>query len=145
MKILIDGDASPVNAISVEIAKIFELEIIIYSNYHHDIKNYDYKNFKAVTVGYEPDSVDFAIVNNCLPKDIVVTQDYGLATLCLAKQAFPIHPKGYEYTNENITLMLERRHQNKKNKRYSTIKKRTKNDDELFKNTLKSIILKSNI
>ncbi len=142
MKILVDGDASPVNALSVDIAKKYDLEIVIYSNYHHNIKKYDYSNLKIEKVGFEPDSVDFCIANNCSKKDIVITQDYGLATLCLSKEAYPIHPKGLEYTNENILLMLEQRHHSKKSKKYKTIKKRTKEDDDLFKKTLITIIEK---
>ncbi len=39
MKILIDGDASPVNDITVSIAEKYDISVVIFSNYHHNIKN----------------------------------------------------------------------------------------------------------
>ena len=34
--------------------------------------------------------------------DIVITQDYGLAAMCLAKGAFVLNQNGKEFTDENI-------------------------------------------
>jgi uncharacterized protein YaiI (UPF0178 family) len=40
------------------------------------------------------------------PGDVAVTQDYGLAAMCLARKAFPISQDGLEYTDENIDALL---------------------------------------
>ena len=56
------------------------------------------------------DSVDFALVNRVAPGDIVITQDYGLASMCLARGARVIHQDGWEYTRYNIDALLFQRH-----------------------------------
>lgn len=42
--------------------------------------------------------------------DILVTQDYGLASLVLPKGVRVLHQLGYEYTGENIDGLLEQRY-----------------------------------
>ena len=41
---------------------------------------------------------------------MVITQDYGLAAMCLAKQAQVLHQDGMRYTEENIDALLLARH-----------------------------------
>ena len=60
------------------------------------------------------DSVDFALANRVQPGDIVITQDYGLASMCLARRARVLSQNGLEYTAQNIDGLLARRHENKK-------------------------------
>ena len=60
------------------------------------------------------DSVDFALVNRVKPGDLVVTQDYGLASMCLAKCARVLNQNGLEYTADNIDALMLQRHENKK-------------------------------
>ena len=60
------------------------------------------------------DSVDFAIANRVLPGDLVITQDYGLASMCLARQARVVHQDGWEYTPDNIDALLFSRHASRK-------------------------------
>ena len=38
--------------------------------------------------------------------DVVITQDYGLAALCLARSAQALHPAGHAYTKDNIDALL---------------------------------------
>jgi len=55
------------------------------------------------------DAADIALVNQISPGDVVVTQDYGVASMSLARGAFPIHPTGYVFDADNIErLMFER-------------------------------------
>ncbi len=138
MKILIDGDASPVNKITINVANKFNLETIILSNFHHKITASD--NVTVITVDDGSDSVDFALINKASSGDIIVTQDYGVGAMALGKKCHPIHPKGFLYTDDNISLMLERRHQSKKTKKFKPIKKRTIEDDIKFENTLTKLI-----
>ena len=43
-------------------------------------------------------------------EDLIVTQDYGLASLALAKGCIVLHHKGYKYTNDNIEQLLQTRY-----------------------------------
>ena len=86
-------------------------------------------------------SVDMKIVNECKSGDIVISQDYGVAAICLGKNAKTLSPKGYIYNNENIGAMLEQRHLNQRIRsgggRIQSSKKRTKEDDmRLYKNLI---------
>lgn len=56
------------------------------------------------------DSVDFRLVNLIEKGDLVITQDYGLAAMALAKQARVLNQNGMEYTNINIDALLMARH-----------------------------------
>ncbi|MFP4287008.1 MAG: YaiI/YqxD family protein [Candidatus Izemoplasmataceae bacterium] len=137
MKIIIDADASPVRKIVVEIAKKYEIELIMVSNINHEIaESYG----RVYTVDQGQDSADHLIVSLTNKNDLVVTQDYGLAALVLAKGAQAIHQDGWFFTNDNIDQLLMSRHLNQKlrkvNKRIKPIPKRQKKQDEEFKITL---------
>lgn len=141
MKIIVDGDACPGISIIENIAKKYKLELIVYSDIHHFIM-LDYGEVKVVDSGFQ--SVDMYVVNSCKNGDIVISQDYGVAAICLGKKASVINPKGYYYTEENIDRMLEERHISQKIRkaggRTSNAKKRTKEDDlRLEKNLIKII------
>ncbi len=93
---------------------------------------------EVITVSPGADAVDFALVNRCRPGDIVITQDYGVAAMALAKGAKAMHQSGLEYTGENIDGLLGQRHMAKKARRASSKnhlkgpKKRTSRDDDAF-------------
>ena len=78
------------------------------------------------------------------PGDIVVTQDYGLASMCLARRARVLNQNGLEYTADNIDVLLERRWQNKKllraGKHPKGPAKRTKEQDEAFAKALEGML-----
>ena len=63
----------------------------------------------TVTVDKGADSADFAIVGRITPGDLVITQDYGLAALCLTKGAKVIDQNGMRYTADNIDGLLNQR------------------------------------
>ena len=90
------------------------------------------------------DSVDFALVNRVKPGDVVVTQDYGLASMCLAKCARVLNLNGLEYTADNIDALMLRRYENKKllraGKHPKGSPKRTKEQDVRFADTLEKIL-----
>ena len=93
------------------------------------------------------DSVDFALVNRVKPGDIVVTQDYGLASMCLAKCARVLNQNGLEYTADNMDALMLRRYENKKllraGKHPKGSPKRTKEQDVRFADTLEKILSKN--
>ena len=69
---------------------------------------------KTITVPKGSDSVDFTLVNLLKKGDIVVTQDYGLAAMCLARGAIPISQNGLIFSDSNINSLLTQRHFAKK-------------------------------
>ena len=85
-------------------------------------------------------------ISICHKGDIVVSQDYGVATMALGKCAYAIHQSGKWYTNDNIDRMLMERHLNKKVRRSSgknhikKPKKRTPEDDEHFSESFERMI-----
>jgi uncharacterized protein YaiI (UPF0178 family) len=64
----------------------------------------------TITVSRGADSVDFALVNLLSAGDIVVTQDYGLAAMCLARRAVVVNQDGMIYDESNIEALLLQRH-----------------------------------
>ena len=141
MRIIVDGDACPGISIIENIAKQYKLDLILYCDINHYI-NLDYGEVKVVDSGFQ--SVDMYILNVCREKDIIITQDYGVAAICLSKKSYVINPKGYYYNEENIDRLLEERHISQKIRRAggktNNPKKRTKDDDiRLEKNLLKLI------
>ncbi len=135
LKICIDGDGCPVVDETIRVAKQLGIHVFIFCDTSHEIVR---EGAVTVTVSKGSDSADFALVNKINKGDIVVTQDYGLATMVLAKKGFCIDQNGREYTNENIDLLLNIRHINKKIRqgggRTKGPKKREKNANELYEN-----------
>ena len=88
--------------------------------------------------------MDFALVNRVKPGDLVVTQDYGLASMCLARCARVLNQNGLEYTADNMDALMLRRYENKKllraGKHPKGSAKRTKEQGMKFSETLKKIL-----
>jgi uncharacterized protein len=146
MKIIIDADACPVKEISINIAKQHEIPVIMISDTAHQLSD-DY--CQIITVDKGNDSVDMKIISISLKDDIVITQDYGLASIILSKGAKVLHQSGLIYTNDNIDRLLFDRFLGQKVRRSggrtSNIKKRTKEDDSKFVESLNQLIKSSMI
>ena len=142
MRILIDADGCPVVNETIKVAHKFNLESIIFCDTSH---NFDEKNIKVIVVSKGIDAVDFAILNNIENGDIVITQDYGLASLVLSRNSYAINQSGMVYTNENIDELLYSRYISKKMRnsgaRIKGTKKRDKSQDIIFKENLEKLIL----
>lgn len=111
MKLFIDADGCPVVDEAVSIARKYNIECIILCDTSHVFEK---QGAKTITVSRGADSVDFALVNMVTPGDVVVTQDYGLAAMCLAKQTVPVSQDGMIYNDANIDSLLLARHTAKK-------------------------------
>ena len=104
----------------------------------------DYSNVRIIAS--VTDAVDFALVNVCRAGDIVVTQDYGVAAMALARGAYAINQDGWRYTNENIEGLLAKRHFIKKminathKHHLKGPSKRTAEDDERFMEALEQLL-----
>lgn len=143
MKILIDADGCPVVALSIKIANEYGINTVVISDFCH-LLEFDNELTEVVMVDKGADSADFVLVNRVCADDIVITQDYGLAAMCLSKNACVINQNGLIYNNENIDSLLLRRHINKKIRRgggrTTNAKKRTTVDNESFELQLRKLI-----
>ena len=107
MKVLIDADACPVVDIAVTLCKQKATECLLLCDTAHEMQR---DGAQTLLFDKGADSVDFALVNRVSAGDIVITQDYGLASMCLAKGARVLHQDGWEYTQYNIDALLFQRH-----------------------------------
>lgn len=141
MKILIDADGCPVVDLTVSLSKQYNKECIIICDTAH-VFNKD--GVKTVVVEKGADSVDFRLVNMLSKGDIAVTQDYGLAAMCLARGAVPINQNGLVYTDKNIDELLFSRYVSKKIRmaggRLKGPSKRKPEQDEHFIAQLKKLL-----
>lgn len=141
VKILIDADGCPVVDQTIATARKFELGVILLCDTSHEMYR---EGAETVTVSKGPDAVDFVLVNRVKKGDIVVTQDYGLAAMVLARQGYPIDQNGRVYSEENIDQLLHGRHIAKKIRqgggRMKGPKKRKSEDNEKFTANLIELI-----
>lgn len=133
MKVLIDADACPVTNITVSLCKAQNIECILICDTAHQIER---DGAQTLTIDKGADSADFALANRVQAGDIIVTQDYGLASMCLAKGGKVLHQDGWEYTQWNIDALLFERHEARKFRvsggRTKGQKKRTAAQDQAF-------------
>ena len=113
-RLLLDADGCPVVNPAVRIARACGVECIILCDSAHV---FDKEGARTVVCEKGADSVDFALVNLMRPGDVVVTQDYGLAAMCLARGAVVLNQDGRAYTEENIGGLLMARHEARKARR----------------------------
>ncbi len=111
MKLLVDADGCPVVDLAVRIAQKYAVECLLLCDTSHQFEK---PGAQTITGSKGADSVDFALVNRVAAGDVVVTQDYGLAAMCLAKKAIPLNQDGMVYSDENIDALLLARHTAKK-------------------------------
>ena len=107
IRLLIDADGCPVVDIAVRIARQHNIECLILCDTAHEFNK---EGARTITVSKGADSVDFALVNLVQKGDVVVSQDYGLAAMCLARGAVPLNQNGMIYTGDNIDALLHQRH-----------------------------------
>jgi hypothetical protein len=96
--------------------------------------------FRTIVVDKGRDSADFRVIEISEKDDIVVTQDYGLASLLLTKVYAILNPVGYRYTYENMDKLLMKRYMGQKIRRgggrTKGPKKRKRQEDLLFEDIL---------
>ena len=132
-RILVDADACPVKEIILRLAKRRNIPVTMVIDTSHEL-NDGYSTVITVDKGF--DSADYAIAVMATCHDIVVTQDYGLAAMVLARGASALDQNGMIYTSGNIDSLLERRYIGQKIRRgggrMKGPKKRRREDDDRF-------------
>ena len=141
LKVLIDADGCPVVDIAVRLCRQRQIPCFLLCDTAHRFQK---EGAETLTFDKGADSVDFALVNRVSPGDIVVTQDYGLASMCLARKARVLHQDGWEYTADNIDGLLLVRHDSRKFRasggRPKAIKKRSASQDQSFERCFLSLL-----
>lgn len=133
MRVLIDADGCPVVQLAVQCAKRHGVAVTLVCDSAHW---FDLPDVETITVPKGADSTDFRLVNMLHAGNVVVTQDYGLAAMALARRAHVLNQSGLIYTDENIDSLLLARHTSRKLRnagvRMKGPSKRTKEQDEAF-------------
>lgn len=141
MKLYLDADGCPVTGLAVGLAQKYHIPCTIVCDTAHEIR---YDSAETLTVSKGADSADFALVNLLSPGDLVVTQDYGLAAMCMSKGAVVLHQDGFRYTEENIDQLLFFRAASKRARqggiRLKGPAKRTKQQDYAFSHALEQLL-----
>lgn len=146
MKILIDADACPktVLQICIRTGRNYSIPVWTVASFDHNIVSDHH-----VVVGSESQEADIKLINLTQSGDIVVTQDWGLASMVLGKNAYCISPVGKEYNGDNIDFLLEERELKAKFRRgggrTKGPSKRTPQDDERFARELERKVRRINL
>jgi hypothetical protein len=114
-KIMVDADACPVKREIAAAARQFGAEVVLVASYAHRLEPEE--GVRVVQVDPSDQSADLYIANQLAAGDILVTQDYGLAAVGLAKQAVVLSNRGQVYTAETIDFLLEHRHEQARRRR----------------------------
>ena len=141
MKILIDADGCPVVDITLRLGRQYGIPCLILCDTAHFFQR---EGAQTLVFDKGADSVDFSLVNRIAPGDIAITQDYGLASMCLSRKARVLHQDGWEYTQDNIDALLLVRHESRKYRasggRMKGSPKRTQAQNTAFENGLKALL-----
>jgi len=115
LKIVVDADACPVKEEISTAAVRFGVPVWMVSSYNHRLP--DLPGVTNIQVDASNQSADLYIANRLAAGDVLVTGDYGLATIGLAKRTTVLSPRGTMFTNDNIDRLLEERHHSAKVRR----------------------------
>ncbi len=139
MKVLVDADACPGLDIIRRVCASAGVELITVASFRHDIRGENH-----IMVGPESQAADMAIINRTQRGDVVITQDWGLAGLALAKGARALSPWGHIFREEEMEGRLAQRALNARLRRGGVRlpgpKRRTGADDETLEKSLRSLL-----
>ena len=144
MIIYVDADACPVKDIVISEGTKAKIPVILVTSFSHFSNAEQPEGVKTIYVDSGADAADYRIMKLAQKGDLIITQDYGLASLGLAKGCIVLHHKGHRYTNENIDQLLQTRYlsamAHKSGKRTKGPKPFTAEDREKFRELLQNLI-----
>ncbi|APB31144.1 YaiI/YqxD family protein [Vagococcus teuberi] len=148
MRFVIDGDGSPVKNEVIQLGETYQIPVVIVTSIDH-YTNKIYPDFiEFIYVDKGSDSADYRIVKEVEDHDIIITQDYGLASLLLTKPVRVFHHSGQEYTTRTIDTLLNQRfigsQMRKAGKKTKGPKAFTQKDKEIFIGKMLDIIKSKN-
>ena len=141
MKIIVDADACPRNALQIcmEQGKVYAIPVWTVASFNHNIISDHH-----LIVGNASQEADIKIINITAAGDIVITQDWGLAAMVLGKRAYCLSPVGREYLAGQIEFLMEEREIKAKLRRSGGRTKgpakRTEQDDRNFASSLQWVL-----
>lgn len=139
MRVLVDADACPVLPQIRRLCSQARVQVITVSSFRHDIGGEDH-----IMVGPEPQATDMAIINRTRRGDVVVTQDWGLAGLVLAKGAEALSPWGHRFREDEMDGRLAQRALHARLRRGGVRlpgpPRRTAADDQAFEQALRALL-----
>lgn len=142
MRILVDGDSCSVKDIILHTSERYRIKVIVFASINH-IMNLE-GDVEIKYVDSYDQAVDIEIVNIARKGDIIVTNDYGLASLVIEKGCFCISNRGQIFDKNNIDGFLLNRHlflqARKEGLRVKGPSKRSNYDDEKFRKGLIKIV-----
>lgn len=115
LRIIVDADACPVKQEVIQAGRLFQSEIWMVASFDHYLS--PQPGVTIIQVDRSDQSVDLYIANHMREGDIMITQDFGLATLGLSKRAIVLSNRGQCYDDSTIGFLLERRHEQAKKRR----------------------------
>jgi uncharacterized protein YaiI (UPF0178 family) len=107
-RVVVDGDACPVKAEIAKTVRSCGATALLVSSHAHVLV--PEPSVEVVTVDASDQSADLYIANVLTKSDILVTGDYGLAALGLARGSAVLTPRGKEIRESDIEGLLEQRH-----------------------------------
>ena len=110
MNIYVDADACPVKEIIIDEAVRRDLNVFLVTSISHFSLQENPPGVETIYVDNARDAADYRIMKLAKKGDLVITQDYGLASLALPKGCLVMHHKGFMYTNKNIDELLQTRY-----------------------------------
>lgn len=114
-RIVVDADSCPVKNEIIQVGREFQVPVILVASFAH--YSSESEGAQIYYVDQSSQSVDLFIVNFIKQGDIVVTGDYGLASIVLKPRIKALSFRGIEYTQDNIDMFLDQRHYTLKAKR----------------------------
>ena len=110
MKIIIDSDASPVKQIVIDEAEKKQLKVVLVASFAHYSNKEQANHVETIYVDSAQEAADYKIMQLAQRNDVLITQDYGLASLALGKGVIVLHHKGFQYDHHNIDNLLQSRY-----------------------------------
>ena len=145
MKILLDADGSPVREITEKLCQKYGAKLLMVKNYSQDFSSI---YGEVISVDISKEAADIYIANHAKSGDLVITNDKGLSSLGLSKNARVMDFQGNFIDDDNIVAMLESRHFNRKMRErqvYFNIAKRDVSADDDFYKALNKFLEENNM
>ncbi len=140
-RIIVDADACPRTVLDIchRVAEEKGLSVVTVASFDHEIVSECH-----IMVDAGPEAADLRIMNIVMDGDVVVSQDWGLAAMVLARGAHCLNPSGQEYSSETMDAMLEFREAMSRHRRQGGRtrgpKKREEDDDLRFERRIRDLL-----
>lgn len=128
-KVLVDGDACPVKDELAALCEVFHFDWWLFVDDSHWI---DEPLAHVVYCDTSKDSVDLALLRVVQAKDLVLTNDRGLAAWALTKGAYVMDFDGQQIDEKNIDAYLWLRYERQKGRLTSRPRARKMRQNQQF-------------